>query len=203
MKSVKWHIAVRRIVTALSHKRLQSFVARLSAQHAPPLAHTPPYGHVATFTPTRPRRPRTPSGTLIPARLSCTASPARAFLHSVSRTSSSLPSRSQLPRPVDPCRPVISPPLAADPRAWPRFLVLLGSRKTPVTGDPSLSPLSGVGTSDARVTEVRLRFHGRPHRAHLPPPSRRVTLPGWPARPVLSWAGSAVPRARTARCWPR
>src|ERR1700749_964645 len=53
MKSVKWHIAVRRIVTALSHKRLQSFVARSSAPHASHLAHTPPYGHVVILTPTR------------------------------------------------------------------------------------------------------------------------------------------------------
>src|SRR5215469_7179054 len=56
MKSVKWHIVVRRIVTALSHKRLQSFVARPPANHNPTF-HT---DHSTTMQQLRPACPNRP-----------------------------------------------------------------------------------------------------------------------------------------------
>ena len=58
MKPVKWPNAVRRIVTALTHKRLQSFVGYSSAQHAPPFSQTSLHAHTATLICIRPGYPR-------------------------------------------------------------------------------------------------------------------------------------------------
>src|SRR5215470_9870168 len=64
MKSVKWHIVVRRIVTALSHKRLQSFVARPPTNHNPHVSHRSLHDHAAT----PPRVPQSPARLVCPSR---------------------------------------------------------------------------------------------------------------------------------------
>ena len=188
---VKWHIAVRRIVTALSHKRLQSFVACPTLQHTPHSAHMPLSDHLAPRARPAPaltaRQPRRHSAPPLP----CCAPP---LLHS--------PGPSALARPATTAGelPVTSLASSSALNRSPVQPDTIYVEDFGYTEDPVLQ---GVLNPPHRPFPPRSFASSTHHRSdlHLCSQRHHPAALNWAAAP--NWAGSAGPRARTARCWPR
>jgi hypothetical protein len=207
MKSVKWHIAVRRIVTALSHKRLQSFVARSPPQHVPLSSRMQQHNDPAALTPLVP-----PSGHALPARLSRAPFPprfsrapfpARPFPARLSRALSpacglphAAPSR-RLPRAVFP-HAVRSATASRLARAIPEDYLT-----SPVRGDRSARPRRPLRPS-AATAPPRPRRPLRPSAATAPPRPRRPLRPSFHRQPVPAspWPGFVVLLSFRRLPWP-
>ncbi len=202
MKSVKWHIAVRRIVTALSHKRLQSFVIRSPPQHVSPFSHMPQHGDPAALAPLVPPVPPSPHALpahpfpglsrapfpprfppAFPARLSPALSP-RAF-----------PARPFPARPF-PARPFPGFPARCLPRVVSRMLLSHAVSLTLSSRTPSARPLPAASPgASPRTTSPR------PSAATAPPVrgdrsarprGDRSARPRRPLRPSAATAPAAI-----------
>jgi hypothetical protein len=164
MKSVKWHIAVRRIVTALSHKRLQSFVVRSPPQHVSLSSHMPQHNDPAALAPLVPPSPH--------------ALPAHPFPHR--------PFPRAFPARLSP-RALFRP---AFPRAVSRTLLPHAVSRAPFSRTPSARPLPAASPGPSpRTTSPRPSAATAPPRPRRPlrPSYHRQPVPAspWPGFVVL------------------